>query len=89
MIAFPQYTKAVAVVASNATDFVGQGRGQGGGEILCDAIYVGTGGVVPVVFQDGTVVNFTCAAGQILPVKARRVNATNLTAAGLVALYAI
>jgi hypothetical protein len=80
-----QYTKAVAITASDSVDFPKQGTSDN----LCSAIYVGGAGVVPVVFQDGSVVNFTCAAGQILPVKARRVNSTNLGASLLVALYAL
>jgi hypothetical protein len=83
MIANPQFTKAVAITASDSADFAKQGTSDN----LTSAIYVGGAGVVPVVFQDGTVVNFTCIAGQILPVKARRVNSTNLSASLLVALY--
>ena len=54
---------------------------------VCSAIYVGGAGVVPVVLQDGSVVNFTAAVGTIIPVRAVRVNATNLTASLLVGLY--
>lgn len=85
MITIPQYTKAVAITADDAVNFPAQGTS----DRLCSAIYVGGAGVVPVVFQDGTVVNFTCIAGQILPVKAKRVNATGLTASLLVALYSL
>lgn len=52
-----------------------------------DAIFVGGAGVVALVDQRGAVVNFTCAAGQVLPVQAKRVNSTNTTATLLVALY--
>lgn len=85
MIANPQFTKGVAITASDTVDLLAQGTS----DKLTSAIYVGGAGVVPVVFQDNSVVNFTCIAGQILPVKARRVNATNLTASLLVALYAV
>ncbi len=53
----------------------------------CNGIYVGGAGVVPVVFDNDTVVNFTAAVGTILPVRAKRVNATNATATLMVALY--
>lgn len=52
-----------------------------------DAVYVGGAGVVAAVFNDDSVVNFTCVAGQILPIRAKRVNAINTTATLLVALY--
>lgn len=56
---------------------------------LCDAIYVGGAGVVAVVFQDDSVVNFTCVAGQVLAVKAKRINSTNTTATLTNALYIV
>jgi hypothetical protein len=80
------YTKAVAITPSDTVDF---GAGTSPEEVLCRAIYVGGAGVVAVVFQDGSVVNFTCIAGQILPVRAKRVNNTNTTATLMVALYGL
>ncbi len=58
---------------------------------LCDALYIGGAGVVVVVYQDGSTAAFTCIAGQILPVRAKRVNSTNTTAndALMQALYSI
>jgi len=53
----------------------------------CDAIYVGGAGIVAVVWQDGTVLNFTAVAGEILPVQAIRVNSANTTATLMNALY--
>jgi len=50
------------------------------GRTTCDAIYVGGAGVVAVVFENDAVLNFTCVAGQILPVRAKRINSTNTTA---------
>jgi len=83
VIANSQYTKAVAITKSDTTNFV-----DGGGQrLLCDAIYVGGAGVVVVVFEDGETASFTCVAGQILPVKAKRVNSTDTTATLMVALY--
>ena len=52
----------------------------------CEAIWVGTGGIVAVVKQDGQVVNMTAPSG-LLPVRAIRVNSTNTTAALMQALY--
>ena len=54
-----------------------------------DALFVGGAGVVAVVFEDGKVVNFTCLASQILPLKVRRVNAANTTGTLMNALYRI
>jgi len=53
----------------------------------CDAVYVGGAGVVVAVFEDDTTIAFTCIAGQILPVKAKRVNSTSTTATLLRALF--
>ena len=79
------YKKAVAITPSDTTDFVPQGTSDN----LTSAIYIGGAGVVVVVFQDGSTASFTCIAGQILPVKAKRVNSTSTTATLLVALYDI
>lgn len=55
---------------------------------VTDAIYVGVTGDVVVVLQNGQPRTFTdIAAGSILPVVAKRVNATSTTAASLLALY--
>lgn len=54
----------------------------------CEGIYVGGTGNVVVLLTSGDVMTFNGApAGTILPVKANRVNATNTTATGLVALW--
>lgn len=85
MISNPQYTKAVAITKSDTANFSKQGTSDN----LTSAIYVGGAGDVAVVFQDDSVVVFTCIAGQILPVKAKRVNSTGTTATAMVALYAL
>lgn len=82
------YSYAVPITKSDTTSFTPVG-GAAANNIACDAIYVGGAGVVAVVFADGSVVNFTCVAGEILPVMAIRVNSTNTTATLLVALYAL
>jgi hypothetical protein len=72
------YPFAVAITPHDSTNFA-QGP--------VDAIYVGGAGVVQAVLSNDTVVAFTCVAGQILPVRAKRVNNTSTTATLLVALY--
>lgn len=54
-----------------------------------DAIFVGGAGIVAAVMANGSgsVVNFTCPSGCLLPIKAKRVNSTNTTATLMVALY--
>lgn len=55
----------------------------------CDAIYVGGAGIVVAVLDDAnsTTQQFTCVAGQILPIRAKRVNSTTTTATLMNALY--
>lgn len=55
----------------------------------CDAIQVGGAGIVQVVRWDDVVVPFTCAAGAVLNVRAKRVNETSTTATLMVAMYII
>lgn len=87
MIAIPQYTKAVLIAPSDTVNFVAQGTSDN----LCSAIYCGAAGNVVVVFQDGSTATFIVIAGQILPLKAKRVNNTLTTVAAnsLIALYAL
>ena len=66
-----------AVTPSDATDFTTPAR----------SLYVGTGGDVVVVDNEGTAVTFTAVpSGSILPVVAYRVNATSTTATNIVGL---
>lgn len=57
--------------------------------VPCDAIYVGGAGIVVAVSQDGKTSNFTAVAGQVLPLRAIRVNSTTTTATLMVALYLV
>lgn len=56
---------------------------------VCDAVYVGGAGIVVAVFPDDSSQQFTCVAGQILPVRVKRVNSTTTTATLMVALYQV
>lgn len=55
---------------------------------IARGLYIGTGGNVAAVMPDDSVVVFSnVPTGMILPVRAKRVNATNTTASDIVALY--
>jgi hypothetical protein len=89
-VAFNQsYSNALAITPDDAINFDGTTSAIGEAVTPCDAIYVGAGGVVPCVLQDGVVVNFTAVTGELLPIRAIRVNSTNLGADKLVAFYAV
>lgn len=79
MVTYPAFNKAVAISKSDTVDL----------DVISGAVYVGGAGVVAAVFQDGSVVNFTAVAGEILPIQIRRVNNTNTTATLMVALYQV
>ena len=52
------------------------------------ALYVGVGGNVAAVMPDDSVVTFVgVLQGTVLPVRVKRVNATNTTATNIIALY--
>lgn len=74
------YNRAEAVTKSDTVNF------QNG---LCEALQVGGAGIVAAVFQDDSVVNITAAAGNILPIKIKRVNSTNTTATVMTALFRV
>lgn len=77
------YTKAIPVTTSDTLNIPGPNGA------LTDALYVGGAGIVVAVLQDDTAVNFTAVAGEILPLRIKRVNNTTTTATLMVALYAI
>ena len=78
------YNRADAVTKS---DTVNLPYSLSTGYRLTDALYVGGAGIVVAVMQDDTAVQFTCVAGQVLPVAMKRVNSTTTTATLMVALY--
>jgi hypothetical protein len=84
------YNKAIAVTKSDTINFDGTTATNvtaGFKAVPCDALYVGGAGIVVAVFPDNTTQQFTCVAGQILPVKLIRVNSTTTAATLMLALY--
>ena len=77
------YNRAVGITPSDTVNITAFGQFSS----LTDAIYVGGAGVVAAVFEDGSVVNFTAVAGEILPLHVKRINSTGTTATLLNALY--
>lgn len=84
------YNKGAAITKSDTVNYDGTtySAAPTTRPIPADAIYVGGAGIVVAVFPDGTAVNFTATAGQILPIQTIRVNSTTTTATLMVALYA-
>lgn len=78
------YSKAVAVTPSDTVNIANPGTA-----IAADALYVGGAGIVAAVFIDDSVVNFTAVAGEILPIRVKRVNSANTTATLIVGLYGL
>lgn len=85
----PGYTRAIAIAKSDTVNFDGStdATNPATAIVAADAIWVGGAGIVVLVLADHSLVNFTCVAGQLLPVRAIRVNSTNTTATLMVALY--
>lgn len=83
------YGRAVAITKSDTVNYDGSTYSASATTkaIPADAIYVGGAGIVVAVFEDGSAVNFTAVAGEILPIKTIRVNSTTTTATLMVALY--
>ncbi len=79
-----------AVTTSDTINFTGPSDNIAAGpsgDALCNAIFVGVGGVVIAVRDDDTTVTFTGAvAGSILPIKCKRINNSS-TATDMVALF--
>ena len=71
------YNEALAITKSDSANL----------DRLTDAVYVGGAGIVVAVFQNDTTAAFTCIAGQLLPIRIKRVNSTTTTATLMLALY--
>ena len=73
----PVYNTALTITKSDTVNL----------DRLTDAVYVGGAGVVVAVFQNDSTAAFTCIAGQILPIRVKRINSTSTTATLMLALY--
>lgn len=81
----PSYSMGVAITPSDTANFA-----LVDGRVLCDAIYVGSGGDIVIVTQNDTTYKLVAAiSGTIIPVMAKRVNLSATSADDLVALYAV
>ena len=79
------FNKGFAITKSDTVDFPfvdGMGRNP-------DAIHCTAAGNVVIVWESGTTSTVGVVAGQVLYDKAKRVNSTDTTATGLVAMYAV
>jgi hypothetical protein len=85
----PGYSRAIAITKSDTVNFDGSTDATNPTTAIkpADAIYVGGAGIVVAVLEDHSTVNFTCVAGQLLPLRAIRVNSGTTTATLMVALY--
>lgn len=83
------YARAVAITKSDTVNYDGSTYAANAATkaIPAEAIYVGGAGIVVAIFEDGSAVQFTAVAGEILPIKTIRVNSTTTTATLMVALY--
>lgn len=81
------YTYAQAVTKSDTVDVPQVGSNVQGSVPVFDALYVGGAGIVVLVLIDGSTVQLTAVAGEILPIRGRRVNSAVTTATLMVALY--
>jgi hypothetical protein len=76
------YTYAVAIAKSDVTD-----QPAVGSAVFFDALYVGGAGIVVLALTDNSTVQLTAVAGEVIPLRGRRVNNTTTTATLMVALY--
>jgi hypothetical protein len=86
-IVLVNFNKWRPITKSDTLNFDGTPSTKPERAFACDAIFVGGAGVVVAVQQDGTIGAFTVVAGEMLPIKAIRVNSTDTTATLMVALY--
>ena len=82
LAAVQPYNYAVPIVKSDTVNYDGSTYAANAATkaIPADAILVGGAGVVVAIMEDGTAVQFTAIAGQIIPLKTIRVNSTTTTA---------
>jgi hypothetical protein len=87
----PDFNYGVTITPSDTVNFDGTtfDAASPTKALPCQAIYVGGAGIVVAVWENGHTCNFTAVAGEILPIKAIRVNSTTTTATLMKAMYAI
>jgi len=85
------YNRAVAITKSDTVNYDGSTYSASAATkaVPAPAIYVGGAGIVVAIFEDGSSAQFTCIAGQVLPIKTIRVNSTTTTATLMIALYQV
>jgi hypothetical protein len=76
----PVYNRAAAITKSDTVDIP---------EGLTDAVYIGGAGVTVFVFEDDSTVTMTCTAGQLLPLRVKRINSSVTASTLWVALYQV
>ncbi len=91
VVASQPYNRGVTITKSDTVNFDGSTYSASAATkaIPAEALYVGGAGIVVAIFEDGSNAQFTCVAGQILPLKLIRVNSTTTTATLMVALYTV
>jgi hypothetical protein len=85
------YNKAIPITPSDTVNIDGTTYSATAATkaIPCEAIAVGLTGNIAVVSESGVATTIAVTVGQILIFKAIRVNSTNNTATGNVALYTV
>lgn len=87
---FSDFSRADLITPSDTINFDLSDSTTGEGVKTCDAIWVGTAGIVKAVMQDGSTANFTTATnGTLLPIRAIRVFSAVTTADNMYALYQV
>lgn len=91
MVNNSQFNRSVPITKSDTVNYDGSTYAANAATkaIPADAIFVGGAGIVVAVFENGQTDQFTCVAGQILPLKTIRVNSTTTTATLMTALYQV
>lgn len=86
---FSNYSRWVDITKSDTVNFDGSTYSATPSvkPVPSDAVYVGGAGIVVAVMENGLTANFTAVAGEILPIRAIRVNSGTTTATLMLALY--
>jgi hypothetical protein len=84
-----QFNRSVPITKSDTVNYDGSTFSAAAATkaIPAEAIFVGGAGIVVAVYENGATDQFTCVAGEILPLRTIRVNSTTTTATLMAALY--